>query len=175
VTDERRAHPLIVVSPTASASSSSTLIASAHSSQAWPSSSNSARPTFYLRHLGKETSPGLCVRVLFLHAFVARTFRSANSNSRRSVVRDHGRGRSTENELLSIVAHRMNLTNSRRHIRPEACGTVLRGDAATAREAEKAGSTAELLPLTKRQIARIARDSTAEDEPTRVASGLDRR
>jgi hypothetical protein len=154
VTDDRRAHPLIVVSPTASGQflldidRVRSLVAGLAEVVRIPPDAD----TFALADiLGKEYVAWLgAVRVLF----PPRTRGSDRFVPRILILADQlseiaAEGRSAETELLSIVAHRMNLTNSRRHIRPEAVRelSLRREMLRRRREAEEAGSTAELLPL----------------------------
>lgn len=154
VTDERRAHPLIVVSPTASGQflldidRARSLVAGVAEVVRIPPDTD----TFALADvLGKEYVAWRgAVRVLFpvrtrgSDRFVPGTLILADQLSEIAAE-----GRSAETELLSIVAHRTNLTNSRRHIRPEAVRelSLRREMLRRRREAEEAGSTAELLPL----------------------------
>jgi hypothetical protein len=154
VTDERRAHPLIVISPTAAGefvvdvARVRSLVAGLAEVVRIPPGAD----TFALADiLGKEHVAWLgAVRVLFpprtrgSERFVPRALLLAEQLG--EIVAE---GRSAEAEILSIVAHRMNLTNSRGHIRPDTVQelSLRREILRRRREAEEAGSTAELLPL----------------------------
>jgi hypothetical protein len=154
VTDERRPHPLIVVSPTQAGrylvdvDRVRSLVAGLADVVRIPPDTD----TFALADiLGKEHVAWLgAVNVLFpprirsSERFVPRVRLMPEQ-----IEDAEADGRSAELEILSICAHRMNLANARRHIRPEDVREVaLRREMGRRRvEAERAGSTAELLPL----------------------------
>ncbi len=168
VTDERRSHPLVVVSPTGSGTylvdveRVRSLVAGLAGVVRIPPDTD----TFALADLlGKDNVAWLgAVNVIF-----PPYTRSAERLVPRSRLMPErieelaAEGRSPESELLSIVAHRMNLANARRQIRPEEVRELtLRREISRRRaEAERAGSTAELLPLYE-EADRAARERVQE-------------
>jgi hypothetical protein len=154
VTDERRAHPLVVISPTGSGDFllSAERLRSLVAGLAEVIQIRSDVDTFALADsLGREHVSWLgAVRILFPprmrggDRFIPRVSLMPDA-----IAEILAEGRSVEAEILSILAHRMNLATSRGHIRPERVRelSLRREIARRRREAEEAGSTAELLPL----------------------------
>ncbi len=170
VTDERRASPLVVVSPTPAGTYlvdcdrlRSLLVGLADVVQI-PADAD----TFSLADtLGKEhVAWHGAINVLFIprtrggERFVPRTRLLADALNE---IRDEGL--SVESELLSIVCHRTNLAIARRHITPDSVreAGLRRELVRRRRQAEEAGSTAELLPLYEK----------AEEESRRKIAALE--
>ncbi len=154
VTDQRRTHPLIVISAMPSGEflvdieRLRSLVAGLADVVQIPSNAD----TFALADiLGKEHAAwNGAVNVLFApRVRAAERFVPRTRLLPVHLAEIRAEGRSVESELLSIVAHRMNVPNSRRHVRPEAVREVAlrREILRRRREAEQVGSTAELLPL----------------------------
>jgi hypothetical protein len=154
VTDERRPHPLIVISPTQAGQylvdveRVRSLVAGLADVVRIPPDTD----TFALADiLGKEHVAWLgAVNVLFPpRVRASERFVPRVRLMPAEIEEAEAEGRSAELEILTICAHRMNLANARRHIRPEDVRELaLRREMGRRRlEAERAGSTADLLPL----------------------------
>lgn len=152
--DERRRYPLIVVSPTAEGSYlvDPERVRSLVSGLADVVTIPAGEDTFELAdHLGPEYVAWLgAVNVIF----PMRRRGTRRFAPRRRLLPDElaeivAEGRSPESEILSLVAHRMNLPNSKLHIRPEDVreAAISREMVRRRQAADEAGSEAQLLPL----------------------------